>query len=80
MPEDNYGNSYTYNNSGQNSQGNHFCVRDFGPDYSNQDGSYYYSNPDGSTYHNDGQVTLPTLLPLSLLSLRSLASKGVAGH
>ncbi|KAJ6003991.1 hypothetical protein N7522_005636 [Penicillium canescens] len=55
MPEDNYGNSYTYNNSGQNSQGNHFCVRDFGPDYSNQDGSYYYSNPDGSTYHNDGQ-------------------------
>ncbi|KAJ5761764.1 uncharacterized protein N7511_005146 [Penicillium nucicola] len=72
MPEDNYGNSYTYTNSGENSQGNHYCTRDFGPEapnsnsyhYSNQDGSYYYSNPDGSTYYNDGEggytYTAPT--------------------
>ncbi|CAI7602174.1 unnamed protein product [Penicillium viridicatum] len=62
MPYDNYGNWYSYNNSGINSQGNHYCSLDYGSDvfnsnsyhYSNQDGSYYYSNPDGSTYYNSG--------------------------
>jgi len=54
---------YSYNSSGTNSQGNHYCSRDYGSDapnqnsyhYSNQDGSYYYSNSNGSTYYNDGQ-------------------------
>ncbi|KAF4459419.1 hypothetical protein FALBO_13826 [Fusarium albosuccineum] len=54
---------YTYKSSGTNSQGNHYCARDYGSDaansnsyhYSNTDGSYYYSNPNGSTYYNDGQ-------------------------
>ncbi|KAJ5819821.1 hypothetical protein N7474_005412 [Penicillium riverlandense] len=63
MPQDNFGNSYTYKNSGTNGEGNHYCTRDFGPNvsnpnsyhYSNSDGSYYYSNPDGSTYHNNGK-------------------------
>ncbi|KAJ5358361.1 uncharacterized protein N7496_010774 [Penicillium cataractarum] len=63
MPTDNKGASYTYKNSGTNSQGNHYCSRDYGSDavnqnsyhYSNQDGSYYYSNSDGSTYYNTGK-------------------------
>ncbi|KAJ5086245.1 hypothetical protein NUU61_007552 [Penicillium alfredii] len=63
MPSDNHGNQYSFKGSGTNSQGNHYCARDFGPGasnsnsyhYSNQDGSYYYSNPDGSTYYNNGQ-------------------------
>ncbi|KAL7902027.1 hypothetical protein HDV63DRAFT_63770 [Trichoderma sp. SZMC 28014] len=54
--------NYTYKGSGTNSQGNHYCARDYGSSasnsnsyhYSNQDGSYYYSNSDGSTYYNDG--------------------------
>ncbi|PFH59174.1 hypothetical protein XA68_12735 [Ophiocordyceps unilateralis] len=54
---------YTYKSSGTNSQGNHYCSRDYGSDvantnsyhYSNTDGSYYYSNSNGSTYYNDGQ-------------------------
>ncbi|KAF5562423.1 hypothetical protein FNAPI_3165 [Fusarium napiforme] len=58
MPKD-----YTTKSSGTNSQGNHYCARDYGSSasnsnsyhYSNTDGSYYYSNPNGSTYHNDGQ-------------------------
>ncbi|KAF2636215.1 hypothetical protein P280DRAFT_493321 [Massarina eburnea CBS 473.64] len=53
---------YTITNSGINSQGNHYCSRDHGPNvtnpnsyhYSNVDGSYYYSNPNGSNYYNDG--------------------------
>lgn len=53
---------YTYKSSGTNSQGNHYCARDYGSGasnsnsyhYSNQDGSYYYSNPNGSTYYNNG--------------------------
>ncbi|ESK86012.1 hypothetical protein Moror_9423 [Moniliophthora roreri MCA 2997] len=53
---------YSYNGSGTNDQGNHWCSRDYGSSasnsnsyhYSNQDGSYYYSNPNGSTYYNDG--------------------------
>ncbi|KAF2157551.1 hypothetical protein K461DRAFT_264437 [Myriangium duriaei CBS 260.36] len=57
------GTSYTVTSSGTNSQGNHYCSRDYGSSasnsnsyhYSNTDGSYYYSNPNGSTYHNDGQ-------------------------
>ncbi|KAG6000633.1 hypothetical protein E4U43_001553 [Claviceps pusilla] len=55
-------NGYTYKSSGTNSQGNHYCARDYGSSaansncyhYSNTDGSYYYSNPNGSTYYNDG--------------------------
>ncbi|KAL5495572.1 hypothetical protein ACEPAI_1035 [Sanghuangporus weigelae] len=53
---------YSYKSSGTNSQGNHYCARDYGSStpnqnayhYSNTNGSYYYSNPDGSTYYNDG--------------------------
>ncbi|TGZ79112.1 hypothetical protein EX30DRAFT_397274 [Ascodesmis nigricans] len=53
---------YTHTGSGTNSQGNHWCSRDYGTSasnlnsyhYSNKEGSYYYSNPNGSTYHNDG--------------------------
>ncbi|TDL28848.1 hypothetical protein BD410DRAFT_712098 [Rickenella mellea] len=54
---------YSYTGSGTNSQGNHYCSRDYGSSasnqnsyhYSNTNGSYYYSNPNGSTYYNDGQ-------------------------
>ncbi|KAL3958886.1 hypothetical protein ACCO45_007048 [Purpureocillium lilacinum] len=61
---------YQYKSSGTNSQGNHYCARDYGSGaansnsyhYSNSDGSYYYSNPDGSTYYNNGQETRPTRL------------------
>ncbi|KAH8743774.1 hypothetical protein F5883DRAFT_655603 [Diaporthe sp. PMI_573] len=53
---------YSYKSSGSNSQGNHYCTRDYGSGasnpnsyhYSNSDGSYYYSNPNGSTYYNNG--------------------------
>ncbi|KAI5813355.1 hypothetical protein BZA77DRAFT_321898 [Pyronema omphalodes] len=66
MPSDNRGNTYNVTSHGTNSQGNHYCSRDFssssgsaggskGYHYSNSDGSYYYSNPNGSTYHNNGQ-------------------------
>ncbi|TNY18631.1 hypothetical protein DMC30DRAFT_43411 [Rhodotorula diobovata] len=56
MPKDNYSQSYSYSGSGTNSQGNHYCSRDYGSDaanqnsyhYSNNNGSYYYSNSDGS--------------------------------
>ncbi|KAF2434937.1 hypothetical protein EJ08DRAFT_560208, partial [Tothia fuscella] len=48
---------YTFTSTGTNSQGNHYCSRDYGADaannnsyhYSNTDGSYYYSNLNGST-------------------------------
>ncbi|GAA6050640.1 hypothetical protein JCM3770_000867 [Rhodotorula araucariae] len=58
-PEDNFGNSYQTSSSGTNSQGNHYCDRDYGNGsnsyhYSNNDGSYYYSNSDGSKYYNSG--------------------------
>ncbi|RMZ66683.1 hypothetical protein GMOD_00002042 [Pyrenophora seminiperda CCB06] len=54
---------YSVTSSGTNSQGNHYCSRDYGSSasntnsyhYSNTDGSYYYSNPNGSTYHNNGK-------------------------
>ncbi|KAF3188619.1 hypothetical protein TWF788_000367 [Orbilia oligospora] len=63
MPTDNQGNSYQHTGSGTNSQGNHWCSRDFGSGapnsnsyhYSNSNGSYYYSNPNGSNYNNNGQ-------------------------
>nr|XP_018915915.1 PREDICTED: uncharacterized protein LOC109043233 [Bemisia tabaci] len=50
---------YSYRSSGTNSQGNHYCSRDYGSSapnpnsyhYSNTNGSYYYSNPNGSTYY-----------------------------
>ncbi|KAK1494825.1 hypothetical protein CTAM01_08838, partial [Colletotrichum tamarilloi] len=56
------GQGYDYKSSGTNSEGNHYCARDYGSSasnsnsyhYSNTDGSYYYSNPNGSTYYNDG--------------------------
>ncbi|KAL4257935.1 hypothetical protein AB1N83_009799 [Pleurotus pulmonarius] len=56
MPNSSNG-GYSYNSSGTNSQGNHYCSRDYGNGsnsyhYSNQDGSYYYRNPNGSTYHS----------------------------
>jgi len=62
------GKDYTYNGSGTNSQGNHYCSRDYdgssGYHYSNSDGSYYYSNPNGSTYYDSGsgysQYTSPS--------------------
>ncbi|KAG2413060.1 hypothetical protein HFD88_010619 [Aspergillus terreus] len=59
---------YYYTDSGTNSQGNHWCSRDYGTGsdsngagrgdayhYSNQNGSYYYSNSNGSTYYNNGK-------------------------
>ncbi|KAI0427529.1 hypothetical protein F5Y09DRAFT_344636 [Xylaria sp. FL1042] len=54
---------YSYKSSGTNSQGNHYCARDYGSSapnpnsyhYSNTNGSYYYSNPNGSSYYNNGQ-------------------------
>ncbi|KAJ5630667.1 uncharacterized protein N7484_010767 [Penicillium longicatenatum] len=56
------GEGYSYKSSGTNSQGNHYCARDYGSGasnsnsyhYSNSNGSYYYSNPNGSTYYNNG--------------------------
>ncbi|KIJ14373.1 hypothetical protein PAXINDRAFT_169772 [Paxillus involutus ATCC 200175] len=61
MADNNDSNSggFTHIGHGTNSQGNHFCVRDYGKSepgyhYSNRDGSYYYKNPDGSTYFNNG--------------------------
>ncbi|KIO21182.1 hypothetical protein M407DRAFT_245554 [Tulasnella calospora MUT 4182] len=53
---------YDVTSSGTNSQGNHYCSRDYGESasnsnsyhYSNTDGSYYYSNPNGSTYYDSG--------------------------
>ncbi|KAM0721751.1 hypothetical protein Q7P37_002676 [Cladosporium fusiforme] len=49
------GKGYTTTSSGTNSQGNHYCSRDYGSSasnsnsyhYSNANGSYYYSNPNG---------------------------------
>ncbi|KAJ5150847.1 uncharacterized protein N7482_010099 [Penicillium canariense] len=63
MPSDNKGSSYSYKSSGTNTEGNHYCARDYGSaapnqnsyHYSNQDGSYYYSNSDGSKYYNSGK-------------------------
>ncbi|KAL0257380.1 hypothetical protein SLS55_008191 [Diplodia seriata] len=57
------GGDYSYKSSGTNSEGNHYCARDYGSSapnqnsyhYSNANGSYYYSNPNGSTYYNDGK-------------------------
>ncbi|EOA88940.1 hypothetical protein ACJQWK_06149 [Exserohilum turcicum] len=57
------GQDYTITSSGTNSQGNHYCTRDYGSSasnpnsyhYSNTNGSYYYSNPNGSTYYNNGR-------------------------
>ncbi|KAK8136777.1 hypothetical protein PG984_004717 [Apiospora sp. TS-2023a] len=54
---------YKITSSGINSQGNHYCHRDYGDSvpnrnnyhYSNRDGGYYYKNPNGSTYYNDGR-------------------------
>ncbi|KFA60156.1 hypothetical protein S40285_10883 [Stachybotrys chlorohalonatus IBT 40285] len=52
--------NYSYKSSGTNSQGNHYCARDYGSGtsnsyhYSNSNGSYYYSNPNGSSYYNSG--------------------------
>lgn len=73
MPSDNYGNKYTHTGSGTNSQGNHWCSRDYGSGasnqnsyhYSNQNGSYYYSNPNGSTYYNPGNGGSATYTPPS---------------
>ncbi|KAF8599920.1 hypothetical protein BDV93DRAFT_477053 [Ceratobasidium sp. AG-I] len=56
------GKGYSYTGHGTNSQGNHYCSRDYGSSasnsnsyhYSNSNGSYYYSNPNGSTYYNSG--------------------------
>ncbi|KAI1736048.1 hypothetical protein F4680DRAFT_433228 [Xylaria scruposa] len=62
MSNNNKGGGFTYKSHGINSQGNHYCARDYGPDapnqnayhYSNRDRSYHYNNPDGSQYHNNG--------------------------
>ncbi|PWN94720.1 hypothetical protein FA09DRAFT_302646 [Tilletiopsis washingtonensis] len=63
MSSSSQNNGYTIKSTGTNSQGNHWCSREFGPSapsqnnyhYSNKDGSFHYKNPDGSTYHNDGK-------------------------
>ncbi|KAL8681179.1 MAG: hypothetical protein Q9186_002711 [Xanthomendoza sp. 1 TL-2023] len=65
MSSGNSGKGYDVTSSGTNSQGNHYCRRDYSSSgsqpangnsyhYSNSDGSYYYSNPNGSTYYNNG--------------------------
>ncbi|KAK8034868.1 hypothetical protein PG993_009863 [Apiospora rasikravindrae] len=54
---------YKVTSSGVNSQGNHYCHRDYGSSvpnrnnyhYSNRNRGYYYRNPDGSTYYDDGR-------------------------
>ncbi|EFJ22193.1 hypothetical protein SELMODRAFT_443235, partial [Selaginella moellendorffii] len=64
---------YSYKGSGTNSQGNHYCSRDYGASapnpnayhYSNQNGSYYYSNPNGSTYYNSGKGSATYTPPAS---------------
>ncbi|KAI1448851.1 hypothetical protein F5Y02DRAFT_414854 [Annulohypoxylon stygium] len=51
---------YSYKGSGTNSQGNHYCARDYGSSgsnsntyhYSNNDGSYYYFNPNATQMHS----------------------------
>ncbi|KAG9097898.1 hypothetical protein FS749_005130 [Ceratobasidium sp. UAMH 11750] len=51
------GKGYSYTGGGTNSQGNHYCSRDYGSSAPNQNSyhySYYYSNPNGSTYYNSG--------------------------
>ncbi|RPA90878.1 hypothetical protein L873DRAFT_1820357 [Choiromyces venosus 120613-1] len=70
MPSNNQG--YSYKSSGTNSQGNHYCARDYGSGaansnayhYSNSDGSYYYSNANASSYHSSpsgqGTYTAPS--------------------
>ncbi|KAK8065497.1 hypothetical protein PG997_012244 [Apiospora hydei] len=62
MPYQNHP-AYRITSSGVNSQGNHYCHRDYGSSvpnrnnyhYSNRDGGYYYRNPDGSTYYDNGR-------------------------
>ncbi|KAK0509826.1 hypothetical protein JMJ35_008220 [Cladonia borealis] len=66
-PSGSSSNGYNVTSSGSNSQGNHYCSRDYTPStggsqansntyhYSNTDGGYYYSNPNGSTYYNNGR-------------------------
>ncbi|KAF7312517.1 hypothetical protein MIND_00265400 [Mycena indigotica] len=53
------GGDYTVTSSGTNSNGNHYCHREYssggGYHYSNSDGSYYYNNPNGSTYYDNGK-------------------------
>ncbi|RMZ43250.1 hypothetical protein CA14_007409 [Aspergillus flavus] len=63
------GKGYSYTGSGTNSQGNHYCSRDYGTGsdrtvlvvvmhtttLTGHNGSYYYSNSNGSTYYNDGK-------------------------
>ncbi|KAL4964868.1 uncharacterized protein BDV14DRAFT_173848 [Aspergillus stella-maris] len=44
MPEEK---GYSYNSSGTNSQGNHYCSRDYG----NGSNSYHYSNRSASYTH-----------------------------
>ncbi|TFK99934.1 hypothetical protein BDV98DRAFT_583908 [Pterulicium gracile] len=54
---------YIVTNSGTNSQGSHWCNRQYEGysantnafHYSNRDGSYFYNNPDGSKYYNNGK-------------------------
>ncbi|KAH2024858.1 hypothetical protein KXV65_008894 [Aspergillus fumigatus] len=43
---------YTYKSSGTNSQGNHYCARDYGSGAANSN-SYHYSNSDGSYYYSN---------------------------
>ncbi|KAL8651810.1 MAG: hypothetical protein Q9210_003048 [Variospora velana] len=65
MSSNNSGKGYSVTSTGTNSQGNHYCSRDYSSGnsqpansnsyhYSNSNGSYYYSNPNGSTYYNTG--------------------------
>lgn len=41
---------YTYKSSGTNSQGNHYCSRNYGTSAANSN-SYHYSNSNGSYYY-----------------------------
>ncbi|KAG0149290.1 hypothetical protein CROQUDRAFT_653867 [Cronartium quercuum f. sp. fusiforme G11] len=65
MPNDNRGQHYNVTSHGTNSEGNHYCSRQYDNQasdanafhYSNRDNSYYYSNSDGSTFHQGSNGT-----------------------
>ncbi|OHF01147.1 hypothetical protein CORC01_03461 [Colletotrichum orchidophilum] len=57
---------YSYNSSGSNSQGNHYCARDYGSSsssnpnsyqYTNTNGSFHYSTLKGDKYQNDSNTS-----------------------
>ncbi|KAK1830344.1 hypothetical protein QBC39DRAFT_372943 [Podospora conica] len=78
---------YSYKGHGTNSEGNHYCARDYGSSasnpntyhYSNTDGSYYYSNPNGSTYYNNGAGGSTYTAPSGNSSSQGYGGSGSSG-